>query len=69
MNIIYKRRKKRQKSVRIINYIKTYLEKEREQTRRYTIYIFNLRYTTLEASNKHHIIVNLNENSYTYGDF
>ena len=69
MNIMYERRKKRQKSVRITDYVETYLEKERKQTGRYTIYMSSLGYTTLEALNRHHVVVNLNENNYICGDF
>ena len=66
---MYKRRKKRQKLVRITDYVEIYLEKERKQTGRYTVYMFSLGYVTLEALNEHHIVVNLNENSCIYSDF
>ena len=59
MNIIYKRRTKRQRSIRITDFTKAYLEEQRKKTRRYIIWIFSRGHGTLTTSTKYYEIVNL----------
>ena len=53
MNIMYKRRTARQKSMRITDFAETYLEKEREKTGRYTVEMFSRGHGTLTALTRH----------------
>ena len=66
---MYKRRTKRQKSVRITDFTKAYLKEQRKKAGRYTIQISSRGYKTLTASTKHYKVVNLNKNSCIYSNF